>query len=109
MADLIVTFGRADGSPPLLNDEPIRTRVLTISAPSTDPVVTSIAVGDAVGHRQENAVELIAGAACWVSIGPDPVAERPDAGATGSFHMLSGQVTHRSVKAGSKVSVVSAA
>lgn len=110
MADLIVTFGRASGDPPVMYGSGRRTEVLAIAASATDPVVTAMSSDDSPGHRSENVVDLYAGADCWVEIGVDPVAAVPDAPpANKSFFMKSGDRHQAYLRSGEKVSVVAAA
>lgn len=103
MANLWVTFGRSRAQPPLM-DGSGRTEALEIGAEAAS---TTMVAGSA-GARGEDACELVAEADCFVSIGPEPEAEVPDAPGSASFPMKSGERLNRGLKADDKVSVVAA-
>lgn len=104
MADVIVTFGRALGNPPVMQGNPRRTVTLTISGTAA---TTSIAAGDVAGNRGENIVDLLAGADCWVEIGPDPTAAAPSSAPENrSWPMKSGERMQMNVDEGDKVSII---
>lgn len=108
MANLWVTFGRARATPPLM-DGSGRTEPVEIGA---EAAATTMVAGTA-GARGEDACELLAEADCFVSIGEEPEAEDPNgtgaASPSASFPMKSGERLNRGIKAGDKVSVITAA
>jgi hypothetical protein len=109
MAFLEVTFGRGLGSPPVMVGRGRRTERLTIDEAATDnPPVTEM-VCDTGGRESENIADLVAGADCYVSIGPDPDAEVPAAANSESWFMKSGERLQFAIRAGDRVSVVAAA
>lgn len=104
MADLIVSFARAHGTPPLLEANSIRTEILEIAAAVTEAVVTELAA-----RKTDNCIDLCAGADCWVAIGADPDAGNPsDSQFQSSFKMKSGERLQIWAEYPSKVSVVAA-
>lgn len=103
MADVIVTFGRASGSPPLMQGRGRRTQSLTIGG---EAVATSLSASIA-GSRGDNVVDILALGDCWVEIGPEPVAAAPGAApANKSWPMKSGERMQFDVDDGEKVSVI---
>jgi hypothetical protein len=105
MAFLDVTFGRGMGSPPVMVGRGRRTERLTIAAAETDPVVTQM-ICDETGREAENIADLVAGADCYVAIGPNPDAEVPAAANSASWLMKSGERLQMYIRGGDKVSVV---
>lgn len=107
MAFLDVTFGRGLGNPPVMVGRGRRTERLTIDEAATDPAVTEM-VCDEGGRESENIADLVAGADCYVSIGPDPDAEIPEAANSASWLMKSGERLQMGIRRGDRVSVVAA-
>lgn len=108
MAFLEVTFGRGLGSPPVMAGRGRRSERLTIDEAATDPNV-SVMICDTGGKEAENIADLVAGADCFVSIGPSPDAEVPAAPGSESWFMKSGERLQFAIRAGDRVSVVAAA
>lgn len=103
MADLIVTFGKASGDPPVMQGRGRRTEVLTISGSSD---TTTMAAGTS-GHRGENIADLLALGDCWVEIGTTPDAVEPGAApANKSWPMQEGERMQMDLDDGDKVSVI---
>lgn len=107
MAFLIVTFTRAGSDLPVMSGRIARTEKLLITSGQTDPVVGNL-VCDPGDNNQENVVDLLAEAACWVEIGENPAADDPSGGMGASFKLKEGERMQRFVVKGDRVSVVTA-
>ncbi len=105
MSYLIVTFGHASSDIPVMNGRNRRTEKLTIAAPASDPVVTTM-VCDAGSNHGENIVDLFAEAKCWVEVGAAADAVDPSSGIGTSFVMNAAERLQFSIVKGDIVSVV---
>lgn len=103
MADVIVTFGRASGSPPVMQGKGRRTEVLTLSGSAATTTLSA----STAGSRGENIVDILALGDCWVEIGPNPAAAAPGSPpANKSWPMSDGDRMQFDVDDNDKVSVI---
>lgn len=99
MANLVVTFRRALGNPPVMVGRNARSESIAIGASSAPGTL----VCDPSDNNGESCVDLYAGAACWVKIGPGtPVA----AANTTSFFMAEGERLQFSLVKDDRVAVI---
>lgn len=104
MADLIVTFGRGIGNPPVLYGAHRRSESIAIGGSAT----LSDLVCDPGSFNMENIADLYAGANCWVQIGSSPTAEPTGTDPyTQGFYMASGERMQFAIVKGDRVSVIS--
>lgn len=103
MSNLIVTFCRALGSPPVIVGRNCRSEAIAIGSSAT----LGDMVCDAGSNHEENVADLYAEADCWVDIATAPIAEIPgtDPWIT-SFFMATGERTQRTIAKGDRVSVI---
>lgn len=104
MSNLVVTFGRALGNPPIMMGRSCRTESVLIGSGGE----LSDMVCDPSDNHGENACELLAEADCWVCIGAAPTAAAPGSDPTDSFKMLTGERVNRTLVKGDRVAVKSA-
>lgn len=103
MADLYVTFGKSYPGQPHTNQASLRhgssarTEVLEIDTTTAEATSTNSA------NAGEDIVDLVAGAACWVTIGASPVAVNQE-----GWHLAANERLVLGVDEGDKVSVIEA-
>jgi len=104
MANLIVTFGRGSGDPPVMYGSGRRTEVLAIGGSA---VATTMANQDGGAQTSENCADMYADTDCWVEIGAAPVASAPAAAPNNkSFAISAGERHWAYLRPGEKVSVI---
>lgn len=101
MANLVVTFRRAQGTPPVMVGRNARTESVAIGGTSAPTTM----VCDPSDNNQESIADLYAAAACWVKIGDGT----PVATANGtSAYMAEGERLQFTIVKGDRVAVIQA-
>jgi len=100
LANLIVTFGVLSLPSPIMDARPKRTEKVALGGGGS--VTTMHAT-------RENVADLYAEAACWVEVGPAPVAADPSSSVGESWFMAEGERLQAHLESGSKVAAVAAA